>query len=766
MGIVIAFSGPIGAGKSTISQKVAELLHWPRVSFGEYVQKVAAEYGEDRDDRTVLQRLGQALVLADVDGFVDGVLREKQWRNAAGEGNLVVDGLRHAEVRHALVQNIKPNTLKHVFVTVDEDTRQQRVFKEDNIEPRLLMRYDQDITEAQIPRIIREYKDIEVSGKLPAPVAAKEIVARLGLQLPYGSRRIVLAHPMKAFGVFEGGGAKGYAHVGALHAIEARGIKLEAVAGSSIGAVIALLVASGFSARELFHSADEGKSGLLSASWIDHLNQTDWAAFKLFHDEYFRGPGQAAPVNLSFLGMCKVALSLFSAARRHNHLFSQIWTRYGLTDSAGFREWLEAAVREKLGVESGPVLFRHMKLPLKVVAGDLLSGKMRVFGGMRDADLNAIDAAVASASYPLFFQPYKFEGSLFVDGGLVSNLPAWVFDEERSTQSKPTPTFGFRFVEVPLVGRVQPTATLPTSFPQFFKHLATTAVFGGQELGARGIDDYYAFRLAADIDTLAFDEIEAKAPTLIEAGRKGVSEFFDSQLGPSDPDFIEMLLGIVANFIVQALDRRAKEKLSHLRSFVLIRPSPNIIKVAYAANATEDADDRLRIRSDAPGMAQCFSVKEPVLTIVPDVPHAIRVNPALKYEHAARPRDVITNYAIPIFADPENWLRSRPDLRDEPIAVLVIDSSNELAYLLQQPEFEDRLATYAQICGEYLRGGTVTSEYAMVSSRELLPSELIELGQPGFYVSDRKVRVLFQDDETGELVKRIAERTRSGPSQD
>jgi cytidylate kinase len=181
MGIVIAFSGPIGAGKSTISQKVADLLHWPRVSFGEYVQTVARERGQNPEDRNVLQKLGQALVLSDVDGFVTEVLNRKKWR---GDGNLVVDGLRHAEVRHALIQQIKPSKLKHVFVTVDEDTRQERVRVEDKVEPRILMRYDQDITEAQIPRIIREYKDIEVDGTLPADMAALEVAVRLGLYEP------------------------------------------------------------------------------------------------------------------------------------------------------------------------------------------------------------------------------------------------------------------------------------------------------------------------------------------------------------------------------------------------------------------------------------------------------------------------------------------------------------------------------------------------------------------------------------------------------
>jgi cytidylate kinase len=181
MGVVVAFSGPIGAGKSTISKRVADSLNWPRVSFGEYIKKVARENGEDPEDRAVLQRLGQALVLADVDGLVEEVLSQCQWKDANGEGNLVVDGLRHAEVRHALVQRIRPNILKHVFVTIDEDTRQQRVRDEDHIEPRILMRYDQDITEAQIPRILREYRDIDVNGRLPTQIAAREVVAKLNL---------------------------------------------------------------------------------------------------------------------------------------------------------------------------------------------------------------------------------------------------------------------------------------------------------------------------------------------------------------------------------------------------------------------------------------------------------------------------------------------------------------------------------------------------------------------------------------------------------
>jgi NTE family protein len=63
---------------------------------------------------------------------------------------------------------------------------------------------------------------------------------------------------VKAYAVFEGGGACGYAHIGALRAAEARGIEFCAVAGTSIGAAIAALVAAGYTSSDLFTEDNEG----------------------------------------------------------------------------------------------------------------------------------------------------------------------------------------------------------------------------------------------------------------------------------------------------------------------------------------------------------------------------------------------------------------------------------------------------------------------------------------------------------------------------
>ena len=58
-------------------------------------------------------------------------------------------------------------------------------------------------------------------------------------------------------GVFSGGGIKGFAYVGAIQALEEKGIKFERVAGTSAGAILATFIAAGFNAQELEKIFDE-----------------------------------------------------------------------------------------------------------------------------------------------------------------------------------------------------------------------------------------------------------------------------------------------------------------------------------------------------------------------------------------------------------------------------------------------------------------------------------------------------------------------------
>jgi len=97
--LILAFSGGIGSGKSTLSSGVAEALEWPRVSFGRYVRAVALDRGLDAESREVLQEVGESLITAGWVPFCRAVLTQADWRP---ERSLVVDGIRHVEALQTL----------------------------------------------------------------------------------------------------------------------------------------------------------------------------------------------------------------------------------------------------------------------------------------------------------------------------------------------------------------------------------------------------------------------------------------------------------------------------------------------------------------------------------------------------------------------------------------------------------------------------------------------------------------------------------------
>ena len=59
------------------------------------------------------------------------------------------------------------------------------------------------------------------------------------------------AKQLKVGLVLSGGGAKGLAHIGALKVIEASGVQIDFIAGTSMGAIVGALYASGYRANEL-----------------------------------------------------------------------------------------------------------------------------------------------------------------------------------------------------------------------------------------------------------------------------------------------------------------------------------------------------------------------------------------------------------------------------------------------------------------------------------------------------------------------------------
>jgi NTE family protein len=187
--------------------------------------------------------------------------------------------------------------------------------------------------------------------------------------------------------VLSGGGARGAAHIGVLKMLDALHVPIDAIAGTSMGAVVGGLYASGYSAREI-------EAIMTSVNWQeafrDRPTRTDLTFRRKEEEENFL-------VNFP-LGLRSRHFQLPKGLIQGQKL-SQILRRLTLPT---------AAITD---FDALPTRFR-------AVATDLETGDPVV---MHDGDLAS--AMRASLSAPGVFAPVERNGRLLVDGGLVDNLP-------------------------------------------------------------------------------------------------------------------------------------------------------------------------------------------------------------------------------------------------------------------------------------------------------------------------------------------------------
>lgn len=173
--LVIAVSGGIGAGKADLGKILSEALDADRASFGAEVRRYAREIGADDADVSALQRVGQLLVLTQPSEFVRRVLAQRTRADAP----LVVEGLRHVEILMHLRRQTEGSILQVVHVDTPREVSGARVMGRADVERRLVARYQADITEEQVARIIPQYANLIVPGDLPASLQVAKVMGHL-----------------------------------------------------------------------------------------------------------------------------------------------------------------------------------------------------------------------------------------------------------------------------------------------------------------------------------------------------------------------------------------------------------------------------------------------------------------------------------------------------------------------------------------------------------------------------------------------------------
>ncbi|TYR81651.1 patatin-like phospholipase family protein [Priestia megaterium] len=234
---------------------------------------------------------------------------------------------------------------------------------------------------------------------------------------------------MKADGVFEGGGVRGIAFTGAVQAMEEHNVEWERLAGTSAGAIIAALLASGYKSSEIRKK----------------LQVIDYSKFR----------SKTLLNRIPFIGS-----------------FLELIIHLGIYKNNYLEAWMDSLLSEKN-------IHTFADLPaekLKIIASDISNGEMLIFPddlphyGMSAHDVKISTAVMMSASIPFFYRPViwksnKKKKSYILDGGLLSNFPIWLFD----TDEPKFPTFGFRFVKE----TINAGAVIPTPF-HLFKNIFKT----------------------------------------------------------------------------------------------------------------------------------------------------------------------------------------------------------------------------------------------------------------------------------------------------
>ncbi|MEX2149218.1 MAG: patatin-like phospholipase family protein [Steroidobacteraceae bacterium] len=193
--------------------------------------------------------------------------------------------------------------------------------------------------------------------------------------------------------VLSGGGARGFAHVGVLRVLEQLRIPIDAVAGTSMGAVVGGLYASG-----------------MSAAAIEELaSSTDWN--EAFRDRSPRGDMSFRRKQDDREFLVRFPLGVKSGRLR---------VPRGLIQGQKLAQILRRETVAVAGVDD----FDRLPARFRAVATDLETGERRV---LASGDLT--EALRASMSAPGVIAPVEMNGRLLVDGGLVENLPVDVAKE-------------------------------------------------------------------------------------------------------------------------------------------------------------------------------------------------------------------------------------------------------------------------------------------------------------------------------------------------
>ena len=286
--------------------------------------------------------------------------------------------------------------------------------------------------------------------------------------------------------LFGGGAIRGAAYVGTMRALEELGINPHTVAGSSVGSVIAGLIAVGYTADEL----DE--------------------VFIKFNFEMFRD----------------VQLSL--------------GPKFALSKGELFLEWIRDLIEEKFYGEKykkgshKAVTFKDIEKDLIIITTDLSSFETKEFSRYETPDYEIASAIRISCGMPGLMRPIEYNNRILVDGDLQKSWPMWKLSKNLMHENERILEFR---LEGDFEGNDMNTVEFVNSLYAFTTSMATTFII--DIYGKKDKFDYIVIN-TGDINIVDFNMSGEKRRDLMKLGYSQTMDYFNEFLPDKKRSLLSM----------------------------------------------------------------------------------------------------------------------------------------------------------------------------------------------------------------------------------
>ena len=182
-----------------------------------------------------------------------------------------------------------------------------------------------------------------------------------------------------------GGGAKGFAHIGVLKVLDSLGVKVDYISGTSMGAIVGGLYASGYTGKDI-------EKIVLETDFYNLISNQNNRAESSFFDKNVDKYILKVPIKNG-----KVTLpSSISSGQKNIYLLKELFKNVANVND-----------------------FSKLPIPFMCVASNLESGTTKVF---ENGDIS--EAIMASSAFPSLMDPVKVGDSIYVDGAMTINFPS------------------------------------------------------------------------------------------------------------------------------------------------------------------------------------------------------------------------------------------------------------------------------------------------------------------------------------------------------